>query len=139
MKGTALLIATALLAACAAQDPAEEQSTLDKAQAVRDFIEVRQLQDVSRLSTSQIDHWRQLDQYFVLYEGRRQSHLVEFVRRCWELDDNSRIVPDVRRGGSFIYARSDTIRGCRIKKIYALTEDDVAELDNIGEAVGSRN
>ena len=139
MKGTALLIATVLLTACAAQDPAEEQSTQDMTQAVRDFIDVRELKEVSRLSTSHADRWVALDPFFLLYTGRRETHLVEFNRRCWELDDNSRIVPDVRRGGSHIHARFDTIRGCRIHKLFELTEHDIAELENIGEAVGSRN
>jgi len=139
MKNTALLLAAVLLTACAAQDPAEEQSTQDTAQAIRDFIEVRDLQSVDKISTSSSDSWTELDQHFLLYEGRRESHLVEFIRRCWELDDNTRIVPDQRRSGSTIYARFDTIRGCRIRHLYELTEHEIAELESIGEAVGSRN
>jgi hypothetical protein len=139
MKVTALILAAILLAACATQEPGEKPSTQDTAQAIRDFIDVRELEEVPRLPTSKGDHFEPLDQNFLLYEGRRDTHLVEFVRRCWELDDNTRIVADVRRGGPFIYARFDTIRGCRIKSIYALTEHEIAELESIGEAVGSRN
>jgi glycine/D-amino acid oxidase-like deaminating enzyme len=139
MKRTALILAAIFLTACAAQEPAKETSTQDAAQAIRDFIDVRELEEVDRLSTSHADRWEQLDQSFLLYKGRRATHLVEFARRCWELDDNSRIVADERRSGSHIYARFDTIRGCRIDKLYALTEHEIAELENIGEAVGSRN
>ncbi len=139
MKSTALLLACVLLTACASQDPAKEQSTQDATQAIRDFIAVRDLQNVDKISTSSSDSWTKLDQYFLLYEGRRDSYLVEFVRRCFELDDNSRIVPDERRSGSNIYARFDTIRGCRVQHLYELTEHEVAELESIGEAVGSRN
>jgi len=139
MKVTALLLAAVLMTACATQEQAAEQSTQDTAQAVRDYIDVRQLEEVDRLSTSQRDRWEPLDQHFLLYEGRRETYLVEFSRRCWELDDYSRIVADERRGDSYIYARFDTIRGCRINRIFALTEHEIAELESIGEAVGSRN
>ena len=139
MKVTVLILAATLLAACATQEPGEKPSTQDTTQAIRDFIDVRGLEEVTRIATSQSDHFEPLDPHFLLYEGRRDAHLVEFVRRCWELDDSTRIVADVRRGGSYIYARSDTIRGCRIKSIYALTEHETAELESIGEAVGSRN
>ena len=139
MKKTALILAAAFLTACATQEPTEENSTQDVAQAVRDFIDVRELEEVNRLSTSQSDHWEQLDLNFLLYKSRRQTYLVEFTRRCWELDDNRRIVADERRSGSHIYARFETIRGCRIRRLFALTEHEVAELENIGEAVGSRN
>lgn len=139
MKRTAMIMATVLLSACATQEAAEDQSTQDVAQAVRDFIAVRELEEVDRLSTSHADRWEQLGLNFLLYKGRRETHLVEFNRRCWELDDDSRIVADERRGGSHIYARFDTIRGCRIAKLFALTEHEIAELENIGEAVGSRN
>jgi hypothetical protein len=127
------------LSACATQERAEDESTQDVAQAVRDFIEVRELQEVGRLTASQGDHWEQLDLNFLLYKGRRETHLVEFNRRCWELDDDSRIVADERRSGSYVYARFDTIRGCRINRLFLLSEHEIAELENIGEAVGSRN
>lgn len=139
MKGITLVLVAALLAACATQDEAAEQSTQDMTQAVRDFIAVRDLQDVDKMSTSSNDSWDALDDRFLLYEGRRETHLVEFNRRCWELEDNSRIVADERWSGSYIRARFDTIRGCRIDRIYALAEHEAVELKSIGEAVGSRN
>lgn len=139
MKVTALFLATVWLAGCATQEQVEEQSTQDAAQAIRDFIGVRELQEVDKISTSFNDGWTELDQNFLLYKGRRGTHLVEFVRRCYELADNTRIVADERRSGSYIYARYDTIRGCRIHRIYALAEHEIVELESIGEAVGSRN
>jgi len=139
MKAMALVWAAVLLTACAPQDEAEELSTQDMAQAVRDYIEVRGLQETDRISTSSRDHWTALEDRFLLYEGRRETHLIEFNRRCWELDDNTRIVADERRDTNFIRSRFDTIRGCRIHRIYALRDDEVAELESIGEAVGSRN
>lgn len=139
MKNAAVLLAALLLGACATSDPAEEQSTQDTAQAVRDFVEVRGLDEADKMLTASSDSWTVLDQRYLLYRGRRETHLVEFSRRCYELDDNTRIVADERRSSKYIYARFDTIRGCRIHRLYALGEDEVAELESIGEAVGSRN
>lgn len=139
MKKAALLVVTAVIAACAGQD-SKEPSEADKAvQAVRDLIEVRGLEEVDKMPSSNRDSWESIDNWFLIYETRRESFLVEFDRRCWELDDNTRIVPDERWNSNVVRARFDTIRGCRIGKLYALDEDDVAELQNIGEAPGSRN
>lgn len=139
MKPIALLIASVALAACASQDDKAEQSTQDTAQAVRDFIEVRKLEELKKLSTSSGDRWTSIKDEFLIYEGRRDTYLVAFYRRCYELSDKTRIVADKRWDSNSIHAGSDTIRGCRINKIYGLTEAEAAELENIGEAPGSRN
>lgn len=129
----------AALAACATQDEQAEQSTQDTAQAVRDFIAVRGLEELPKLRSSGQDRWTSIKDEFLIYEGRREVYLVQFYRRCYELSDNTRIVPDQRWDGNVVHARSDTIRGCRIEKIYALTEAEAAELEQIGESPGSRN
>jgi len=136
----AATVGTALfLAACASQDKQAEESTQDVSQAVRDFIALRELQELDALKSGTTDGWQQLDDQFIVYNGRRETYLVEFTRRCYELNDNTRIVPDRRWDSNTIRARIDTIRGCRIAKIYGLTEAEVAEIKNIGEAPGSRN
>ena len=124
-----------LLSACAAQ---EESITQDTEQAVRDFIAVRQLAETDKMRTTNNDHWEEIDQNFIIYSARRDVFLVEFARRCHELDEYP-VVPDVRGSGNTVRARFDTIRGCRIARIFPLTEDEVAELTNIGESPGSRN
>ena len=136
----ALIIAlTAALAACAGQD-SKEPTEADKAiQAVRDLIEVRGLQEVDYMRSSGRDSWEPIENWFLIYKTRRETFLVEFDRRCWELDDDARIVADQRWDSNKVRARFDTIRGCRIGKLYALNEEDVAELKNIGEAPGERN
>lgn len=132
-------IAVVLLAGCAAQDEQEDASSQDIDQAVRDFIELRELESLDALVSGSNDGWREISDYFILYEGRRDAYLVEFVRRCYELRDNTRITPDERWDKNRIRARFDTIRGCRIAAIYALDETEAAEVENIGEAPGSRN
>jgi hypothetical protein len=139
MKNALLILVVLLLAACAAQDEKKDESTQDMTQAVRDFIELRELEELDSLKSGSNDSWKSLDDYFLVYSGRRETYLVAFIRRCYELRDNTRIVADERWDLNKVRARFDTIRGCRIDKIYALTEAEAAELRNIGEAPGSRN
>jgi hypothetical protein len=133
------MAATFFLAACASQDEQVDESTQDVNQAVRDFIELRELEELDALKSGTNDGWKQLSDRFIVYSGRREKYLVEFSRRCHELNDNTRITPDKRWDSNTVRARFDTIRGCRIAKIYGLTEAEVAEIENIGEAPGSRN
>lgn len=129
------LIAMLVLAACASQ---EEVITKDVEQAVRDFIDVRELQSVTEIPNANQDSWEAIDQNFILYKTRKQTYLVEFVRRCRELDQHP-VVPDVRTTPNKIYTRFETIRGCRIANAFALSEGELAEIEAIGESPGSRN
>ena len=137
MKTIIYLLVMTLLAGCAGQE--DKPSTQDITQAVIDFIEVRDLEPLESLKSGTSDSWRALGDSFVIYEGRRDEYLVQFVRRCHELKDNTRITPDKRWDTNIVRAKFDTIRGCRIAAIYALDETEAAELKNIGEAPGSRN
>lgn len=139
MRALALITATTVLAACAGHSSQKQRATDEAVQAVRDFIEVRGLEELGKMPSTSQDSWESIENYFVIYENRRESFLVEFSRRCWELDDNSRIVPDERRDAHTIRSRFDTLRGCRIHKIYGLTPDEAEELRNLGEAPGARN
>ena len=139
MKYFLYALGLTLIAGCAGQDEKDDPSTQDIAQAVRDFIELRELEEVDSMRSGMHDGWTQIDDTFIIYSARKDTYLVEFARRCYELRDNTRITPDKRWDANTIRARFDTIRGCRIHRIYALTEAEVAELENIGEAPGSRN
>jgi len=124
-----------MLTACAAQ---EEATTQDTEQAVRDFIAVRQLEEAKEMRTSNNDHWEEIDENFVIYTTRREVFLLEFTRRCYELNQYP-VVADERKSGNVVRARFDTLRGCHIAKLFPLTEGEVAELSAIGESPGSRN
>lgn len=137
MKMLTMVIAAMLLAACAGQE--ERAQSRQDVQAVRDFIELRDLEELDKLRTSSGDSWTSIESQFLIYKGRRDTYLVAFNRRCFEMEDNTRIVADERRDAKYIHARYDTIRGCRIHRIYALTEAEAVELKNLGEAPGSRN
>jgi hypothetical protein len=135
MNKNIALFAIVLLSACAAQDRAPTQDT---EQAVRDFIDVRELAEADQMRSSNRDSWHKIDQNFIIYEASKETYLLEFVRRCYELDQYP-VVPDERKSGNLIRARFDTVRGCRIAKLFPLTEADAAELKAIGESPGSRN
>ncbi len=130
-----LTAAAMLLSGCATQERAVTQ---DEEQAIRDYILVRGLEEVDRMRSSRSDSWDELNEFFIIYDTRRNMYLVEFNRACYELYE-SRVTPDLRREANTIRVRSDTIRGCQIDKIFALTEADVAELKALGEMPGSRN
>lgn len=121
------------MAACVTGPP-----QLDK-QAVEDFIEVRELTEAEFIPTANNDSWRELNNYQLLYSARDGKYLVVFGRICRELTDNTIITPDIRQDGNRIRPRFDTIRGCRIANIYELSESDALELEQLGEAPGSRN
>jgi len=127
--------AAMLVSGCATQERAVTQ---DEEQAIRDDILVRGLEEGDRMRSSSSDSWNGLDEHFIIYDARRSAYLVEFYRACYKLNE-TRVTPDVRREGNTIRARSDTIRGCPVDKIFVLTEADVAELKSLGETPGSRN
>jgi len=130
---TVLLLMTVSLTACAAQSGPEPER-----EAVQDFVAVRNLEEVDKINTDTSDSWQELNAHYMIYKARRAKYLVELVRACWELEDQ-RVVADKRWDSRTIRPRFDTIRGCRIAKIYGLTEADVIELNELGETPGSRN
>lgn len=139
MNKLLILCVLVTLLGCASQDEKNRAKEDPVTEAVVDFIEVRSLEEVDAISSGGNDGWTQLNLEYLLYEGRRDTYLVEFARPCYELRDNTRVTPDKRWDSNYIRARFDTIRGCRISRVFLLTEPEVAELENIGEAPGSRN
>lgn len=135
MREPAIVAAVILLSACAAE---RDIRTQDKEQAVRDYVAVRRLEEVDKLRSGSADRWEEIEARFVIYETRKDTFLIEFSRACYELS-GSTVVADLRREKNTIRARFDTLRGCRIDKIFALNEADVAELKSLGEVPGSRN
>jgi hypothetical protein len=134
----ALVVATGL-GACASQDNSPPASTQDVSQAVRDFIDVRGLESIDSVKVSSTDGMKKISGEFVLYKGRQANYIMEFVRQCDELDDYRIVTPDKRWDLKSLHARYDTIRGCRIASIYALSEVELSELLNIGDVPGEHS
>ena len=127
MKLCILPISLFLVAACATSNDSRQDD------ALRDFIEVGMLQEQDRIRTSSQDHWEVVSKHFVIYKARKQEYLIEFRSACYDMFENV-IVPDERWDHNLIRARFDTLKGCRIDKIYSLAEGQAAELTELGKA-----
>jgi len=134
MKKIALLVSCVVLAACASTGESDE-SRREAATAVRDFIEVNELESLTSIRTSDTLALHDLNDTFILVSTKRQSFLLEYYSRCYQYTDGG-VAPDVRRDARRIYARADTMRGCRIKALYSLEPGQADELREIGRSVG---
>jgi hypothetical protein len=108
-------------------------------QAIMDYVEVGELEEVEHIRTYNRDSMEYLSDYFILYGARTRVYLIEFRRICREFRDNRAVAPDHRYDHNRLRANEDTIRGCRIGKIYPLTRAQAEELRNLGRAPGGGN
>jgi hypothetical protein len=131
MRTTALIGMLALFAACAGTREVPEDI-----QAVRDYIEVGELAQVDKIRTQGNDRWIALVPYFALYEARDGFFLLEFNRRCREMFDNSSITPDRRYDYNMMRRGVDTLRGCRIDRMYPLSDAQADEIRALVENKG---
>lgn len=140
MRQVLFVIVLAALCGCATKD-GSQRHTAEKVdnQAIVDFIAVRQLEELEKLRSTERDGWDILTMTYVIYKTRRHRYLIEFARPCYELRDNTEVTPDFRANANVIRAKFDTLRGCRIARLYALSPEEADELENIGEAPGNRN
>ncbi len=105
--------------------------------AIEDFIAAAELEEVEKVRTRGHYGYSYLSDEFVILRTRDGEFLVRFQRRCRELNQLP-VQPDLRYDSNNLRPRVDTIRGCRIDKMYALHPGQVAELEYIGEPPGER-
>ena len=131
MRTVSLVGLLALVAACAAtpEIPADTQ-------AVRDYIEVGELEEVDRVRTRGSDKWMPLTNYFALYTGRDGHFLLEFNRVCREMFDYTSITADRRYDHNVMRRGIDTLRGCRIDRMYPVTDAQAEEIRVLAENAG---
>ncbi len=132
VKNTLAAAALLMLAACAIEP--EPDPVLE---AFEDFIAVGELEETKEIRYRTDLHYEYLNEHYVLMKTRRQQYLVKFDRRCGELNDQFFVKPDYRREANVIRARFDTIRGCRIDKIYPVNDGQAEELKSLGDAPGA--
>jgi len=128
MRHMILSAVLVLLAACAATGEVPEET-----QAIRDYIDVGELHEVDRIRTFGSDAWSPLTDYFAVYSARDGKFLLEFTRICREMTDNTHVTPDRRYDHNVMRRGIDTLRGCRIDRMYALTDAQVIELETLGK------
>ncbi len=104
--------------------------------AVADFIAVSELQEMDKVRTRDQYHFSTLTERHVILKTREDRYLVEFRRRCRELDRID-ITPDLRYDRNVLRPGIDTIRGCRINRMFAIDEVQTQELEHLGKAPGN--
>ncbi len=134
MKTSYLMAALALMAACAGTPEVPSD-----VQAVRDYVDVGELEQAERIRTHGSDKWSPLTAYYALYKSRDSRYLLEFNRICRELTDNTRITPDRRYDHNVMRRGIDTLRGCRIDKMYPLTEAQALEIEALVKTADGGN
>lgn len=128
MRMIGLIGMLAMVAACAGtpEIPADTQ-------AVRDYIDVGELAQVDRIRTHGSDEWMPVTNHFAMYKGRDGRFLLEFTRVCREMFDNTSITPDRRYDHNVMRRGIDTLRGCRIDRMYPLTDAQAEEIKALVE------
>jgi len=134
MKTAVFACSLALLAACAGTPEIPPDT-----QAVRDYVEVGELQDVDRIRTHVSDEWTPLTARYALYSGRDGRFLLEFNRICREMYTNLQITPDRRYEHNVMRRGIDTLRGCRIDRMYPLTDAQAQEIEMLVKTPNSGN
>ena len=132
MKRYASLLVLMFLTACATTGQEE------RINAVKDFIEVNELEKADKIRTFERIEQHVLNDRFVIVSARREHYLLEYSYPCRDDPLTRRPKPDIRRSSSAIYAGSDTFRGCQIRALYPITEDQAEELKSIGKAPGEQ-
>jgi hypothetical protein len=133
-RAAGLAVSLALAAACAGTPEMPPET-----QAIRDYIEVGELREVDRVRTHGSDKWAPATLYFAVYSGRDGRFLLAFARMCREMVDNTSITADRRYDHNVMRQGIDTLRGCRIDKIYPLTDAQAQEIEALANTGGNRN
>ena len=105
---------------------------------MRDYIAAAELKQVDEIRQRSQTNYRYVNDYFVTLPSRRGDYLVEFTRQCMDLrrTDFRPEMVDVRESTNMIRAKFDTIRGCRIARIYEITDMQRREIHDLGDAPG---
>lgn len=133
-NGRAVIPAALLMLAAACTGTPEVPPEI---QAIRDYVSVGELQEVDRIRTHGSDDWAPVTLYFAIYNGRDGHFLLAFTRVCREMVDNTSITPDRRYDYNVMRSGIDTLRGCRIDRMYPLTEGQAQELGALANRAGS--
>lgn len=134
-----LAIVVTLLAAGACAPLSDKLGPGKELEGVRDFVVASELQEVNQIRMNEQLKFLYVNDYYVIVPTRRGDYLLEFRGRCTELRRlrwTSDMV-DFRIHSRILYSDFDTIRGCKIGKIFPLTEDQLEELRVLGDAPGN--
>ncbi len=130
-----LLIVPALLIIAACSSTTQRPQEIE---AVRDYVVAAELEEVTEIRLREQMRYTYVNDRYVTIPTRRGDYLVEFLHDCWALrrNDFTPEMVDVRDNQNVLRARFDTIRGCRIAKMYEITAAQRTELTALGDAPG---
>lgn len=126
MKVSYCLLAYFLLCSCSLQN-----RDVDR-EAVEDYIRVQDLQEVDVIRTRGNlpgDISRYLNDYHLSYKTKQRYYLIAFAHVC---PRRYGTVTTDERNNNLLQAHADSIRGCRISRIYEMTKENAAELRTLG-------
>ncbi|MDH3615522.1 MAG: DUF6491 family protein [Gammaproteobacteria bacterium] len=129
MKGILAVLMATLLIACASQPDTRVNDAVD------DFIVVSELKELDTVRMREQFHYTELSEHYIILKTRKENYLVKFQRRCRELNERE-VTPDIRFERNTLRAGFDTIRGCRIDRMYAIDKGQAQELVHLGKAPG---
>ena len=110
----------------------------EEGEAVVDYIYANELTEVDQVRYFQQFTYTYVNDQYVTIPTYAGDYLIEFANQCPELRQ-TRFTPgmaDIKDDNRTLRARFDTIRGCRIGKIYEITEAQREELSELGDAPG---
>lgn len=126
-----IVVAAFAMGACASEPTEPVPALTDADQVLRDFIEVRGLEEVDRMRGTERRSFEKVTPSYIIFKPRRGEFLVEFDRPCKEIWDNMYMSADDTLVHGTLRAKFDRIRGCRIGRIFALTETDLLDLKQL--------
>ncbi len=124
------LLTATLLVTLGACSSTPEVSGAD--QAIEDYVLVGELEEVKHIRTRNRDSYTRLTDHYVVYDSRDGEYLLYFAHPCREMRDPTRVTPDVRNEDR-IRSGFDTLRGCRIDGMYALTDAQAVEIRDMND------
>lgn len=139
VRNGVIVIAALAISACASEPTAPPAATDEKDQVVLDFMEVRELEEVKQIRGAERRSFEKVSPSYIIYKPRRGEFLVEFDRPCYEIWNNLFLSADDTLLHNTLRARYDRIRGCRIGRIFALSDEDRDDLEQIGLGATARN
>jgi hypothetical protein len=132
MKKAILVVTSLVLSACAAT----EQQAINETDAVQDFIQMHNLENVSVIRGFENPGVLYMeDPRYIIAYLRHEQWLLQYAHECRlaRLDHGDR-PSDKRRYTRALYVKVDTFRGCPVRAMYPITLAHAQELVAMGRA-----
>ena len=106
-----------------------------------DYIVAAELEEVDRIKLSGQMNLYYVNEWAVVVPTGRRDYLVIFKGRCSKLRERqwSADMVDIRVSARVLHADYDTIRGCKMGKIYQVTAAQLKDLSELADAPGNES